>query len=623
MAQTKQEIIKLIDRLAGLKKDRKFSPFIDFIQFPRYRNFEKDLRVNFDFPVTVLVGQYGTGKSSLLQAMYGAPENLTPGQWWFGTAIDPTEASETEIDQTRKKLSSLDKASFWYQYQIDGDIRQAVKMRIRRSGDPDYWEPSRPIQRFGMRLNEGKRRDPTVKMSAVYINFKTQISAFDRCFYFNAPEAIQKVEKSGYWEQVLKSGKARSPRIQDYLRWRSIKLRSVMFEGKTIRFGKTNFHKPRETLTQLELDDIGNIIGRKYQSGCLVEHRFYETWGMSVLFTTPERTYSDAFAGSGESAVVRLVHEVHKSENGRLLLLDEPETSLHPGAQERLLHFILEQTDKKKLQVVISTHSPVFVRMLPKSAIRLMTLNSSGTVSIAENVNPDEAFYVIGHPPENVIQIIVEDLLTKNLLDAILRATKEAFRSQFMIDYRPGGESAMKQDASLFMLDPSTRRCLLFDGDKSDSISCFGLDKIKVTDSCETIDEAIKKHFGVTISFRQDSNMADDKKRITRIDFIKYANKSFRALPFQAPEEAIWSNERAKQQMVALAINPQEFRIIENAASYKEKFRILTELVQDGFNISGNDIGTVHRMFITAFCKEQNEVFKKTVSLLEDIASHA
>ena len=136
--------------------------------------------------------------------MYGAPENLTPGQWWFGTAIDPTEVSEPEIDQTRKKLSSHDKASFWYQYQIDGEIRQAVKMRIRRSGDPDYWEPSRPIQRFGMQLNESKSRDPTVKMLAVYINFKTQISAFDRCFYFDSPEAIQRVEKSGYWKQVLK-----------------------------------------------------------------------------------------------------------------------------------------------------------------------------------------------------------------------------------------------------------------------------------------------------------------------------------------------------------------------------------------------------------------------------------
>ena len=118
--------------------------------------------------------------------------------------------------------------------------------------------------------------------------------------------------------------------------------------------------------------------------------------------------------------------------------------------------------------------------------------------------------------------------------------------------------------------------------------------------------------------------MVDEEKRKTRFAFINYASKYFRALPFETPEAAIWSDDRARQQMNTLNIDPREFEKIANAATFKEKFRILTELVQpDGFNISGNEIGTVHRMFITAFCKEQNELIEKTVSLLKDIANNA
>ncbi|WP_396631538.1 AAA family ATPase, partial [Lysinibacillus sp. D4B1_S16] len=43
------------------------------------------------------------------------------------------------------------------------------------------------------------------------------------------------------------------------------------------------------------------------------------------------------------------------------MLLDEPEVSLHPGAQARIKYLILELIKKKKIQVIISTHSTIFV----------------------------------------------------------------------------------------------------------------------------------------------------------------------------------------------------------------------------------------------------------------------
>ena len=363
MPSVTESIAETCQRINGQFRGGHFDPFIRFIEFPNYRSFERGTRVTFNFPLTVIVGQNGTGKSSLLHALYGAPLNQQLGRWWFGTALDPMDDDELLRAGKRKTLTADEKASLWYRYTMNGETFDAVKMRVRRQGDPDYWEPSRLIKGFGMELtpkallDDDRDRDPQIKIDSIYMNFKTQIGAFDRCFYFNSPESISKVRKSAFWENITRNYKKRSARIQDYLRWRSKKLRSALVDGETV-WPHRKFHKKRVTLTQGELHEISTIVGRHYESGQLLEHRFYETWGISVMFNTERRSYSDAFAGSGESAVVRLVHEIEISQPGRLILLDEPETSLHPGAQERLLEFLLRRIEEKKLQVVISTHSP-------------------------------------------------------------------------------------------------------------------------------------------------------------------------------------------------------------------------------------------------------------------------
>lgn len=207
-------IEEIIDRIKGQLRGGQFEPYIDFIQFPNYKNFHKDLRVAFDFPLTVVVGQNGTGKSSLLHALYGAPAGFSPGRWWFGTDLDPIEGGEKP--DSKIKLPDSEKAAFWYGYKEDGSSREVVKMRIRKPGNPDYWEPSRPILSFGMRSKDGKR-DPAIKMTPCYINLKTQLNAFDRCFYYSDPESMtKKIDGLRYWEKIKEAGRKGRSTIQDF-----------------------------------------------------------------------------------------------------------------------------------------------------------------------------------------------------------------------------------------------------------------------------------------------------------------------------------------------------------------------------------------------------------------------
>jgi predicted ATPase len=89
-------------------------------------------------------------------------------------------------------------------------------------------------------------------------------------------------------------------------------------------------------------------------------------------------SYTEAFAGSGEFAVVRLVVALAGAQPGSLILLDEPEVSLHPGAQERLMSFLYVRVKKLKHQAVLATHSPGIIRWLPPEAIKVLVVDGTG-----------------------------------------------------------------------------------------------------------------------------------------------------------------------------------------------------------------------------------------------------
>lgn len=607
-----------------MKQHGSFTPYVNFAQFPRYRNFQKNLRINFDFPLTVVVGQNGTGKTSLLQALSGAPQGSSPGNWWFGTALDPIDAAD-EVGRRRRNLPASEKAAMWYEYVNEkSETCRALKLRIRRAGNPDYWEPSRPVAAYGMK---GKQRDPAVPMHATYMNFKTQLNAFDRCFYFASDNMslLGSVERSQWWQKLqqrLGKSRRRPPRIQDYLRARAKKLRKVLVDGETVRSSKNVMHKDRVTLPKSEVAEISRIIGRQYTSGHLVEHRFYESWATSVLLTIGDLQYSEAFAGSGESAVARLVHEVSGSKNGCLWLLDEPETSLHPGAQLELVRYLLTHIRDKRLQVIVSTHSPAVVRCLPREAIRVFSLDSSSMVRVDENVFADEAFFFLGHPPEHLIQLVVEDVLSKSLLEAVLRTQGDAFASQFVVTYRAGGEPGMKADAAILMLEPNNRTHFIFDGDKSETCGPIDLDTIGINSTTAQIDELIKDALQTEITFRQDSNMTDESKRAARLEYVRYLNERFHCLPCDNPEQAIWNEEVAIQFMRLLGAEGDVESVLKESDD-KGRFAKLTDAVRSSAaSTTSNNIQNIHDLFINRFCSDEGALFQDIVSMLREVAQN-
>ncbi|EET1586318.1 ATP-binding protein, partial [Escherichia coli] len=151
---------------------------------------------------------------------------------------------------------------------------------------------------------------------------------------------------------------------------------------------------------------------------------------------------TEAFAGSGEFAIVSLILNIYSAKPNSLILLDEPEVSLHPGAQKRMMDVLYSIVEQKKHQVVISTHSPVIVNTLPKDAIKLFVFDEeSETAKIVQNIAPDEAFIELGHDI-NKKTIIVEDKLAKAIIDKAIK-NYERLSLSFSVSYIPGGSETI------------------------------------------------------------------------------------------------------------------------------------------------------------------------------------
>jgi len=555
-----------------------FQPFIDYIRFPYFRNLEQNTRIEFTFPLSVFVGQNGCGKSSALQAMYGCPLGKSVGDYWFNTTVDPIV-----------EMRGGDRNCLIYSYGGGGAGREVLKTRIAKRGKPDLWDTSEPLARYGMDPNAARTKP--VEKNVVYLNFRAGHSAFEKAFHEETPPG---------------SG------VQEFLRHRSYYLHRVRqghvplphFRGKT--------HDAPITLNAAELRCVGEILGRNYRSATLIKHRLFNNWGYSVIFETNHAQYSEAFAGSGETTVALLVREVLAAPANSLVLLDEPETSLHPGAQLRVIEFLLRECVRQRHQIALCTHAPAIVENLPSSAIKVFSPTPAGRFRVFGEVLPSEAFHFLGHPVETKRTVIVEDRLAKAVFDHIL---KEDPAEASMLDVRhyPGGASVMKRDAVIYSREPPPGKFLVFDGSERPPVAVFDpstLNAGQLADPnalCTFLDTQIRDATGMGIEFPVDGGAAGgDKAQRAALQqaYLKYYLTRVRFLPFHAPEDELW-DESVARTLLELFLGPADATVLLaeiHAAPSKEKFARITAKLLD--RNAAQDINVMHDMFIRAWTRK-------------------
>lgn len=525
-----------------------FLPYIDEIRFPMYKSLDDDLIISLAWPITALIGPNGTNKSSILQAISAAPEGRSLAQFWFSTEVD-------DIDRGPRGKASH---RFIYKYRFDqsGVVAECRKYRgskpyrstdvpseLKGKRDPDYWEPTKRVERDGMkplpangfddRLSKKRDRWNQIRKDVVYLDFRSELSAFDKYIHHQSfshwtPDATQKRYKA-----VIKS------------KWIARVFRGEQLPQRQV----DNLIEPARELDDDRINAISNILGKPIDKIVVVRHKFFGPDGYTVrlhLRGEGAATYSEAHAGSGEYAVVRLVDEIRGADDRSLILLDEPEVSLHPGAQAKLMDFIARETLRRGHQVVVSTHSPALVSSLPPVAIKVFgyDVTRHRVVLVADSCSPTEAFAHLGHTTAGTQpRLIVEDELSAEIVRAALRRHSPGKLDALKIVPFPGGADGLVQKVlSSFAIGGFEKAAVLLDGDQSPSTRNLERDIVAESNALGNDTAGLSKLWqeqfhATTPSLFSDSDHGRDPAVLRAC--AQWANEHLGFLPGTCPEQAL------------------------------------------------------------------------------------
>lgn len=70
-------------------------------------------------------------------------------------------------------------------------------------------------------------------------------------------------------------------------------------------------------------------------------------------------THSSEGMGDGIWSIFTICAALFDSETGNVIVIDEPELSIHPALQKKLMRLLLSYS--RRMQIIISTHSPYFI----------------------------------------------------------------------------------------------------------------------------------------------------------------------------------------------------------------------------------------------------------------------
>ncbi len=286
MPSIDKELKSVWDSLRGSRPHRE--NFLEEINIRNMRGI-KDLRVPFDYPVTVLAGENACGKSTVLFGCAAAykipnsstkanvPSTLFPG--FSGDGADNMEGIELE-----------------YAY-----INQGQRMNMK-------WRRGRAWNRSFL-----GRKNATQPERNVYLRTLANLTN---------PSEVR---------SMLQIQRRQPTILQVQPEFLLLARRVLSFKYQDVR--KVEKSKGIGTLLVAEL---------KEEKG----------------------TYSEFHMASGERSILRLSMEISKLKDS-LVLIDEVETGLHPYIQRLLMLNLQRLALRQKLQIIVTTHSPVVLDCVP------------------------------------------------------------------------------------------------------------------------------------------------------------------------------------------------------------------------------------------------------------------
>lgn len=148
----------------------------------------------------------------------------------------------------------------------------------------------------------------------------------------------------------------------------------------------------------------------------------------------------------GMKHALRILLQLASCRDGDILVIDEPELHLHPGAVKRLRRVLIDTSNEKDIQIICSAHSPLFVDSVFADTV---ILNRSYDVQpeILDSLQIDQALTALGATGADILLydgiIWVEGPSDKIYLERWLELMEPTLKQQIGVFFY-GGKSHLE-----------------------------------------------------------------------------------------------------------------------------------------------------------------------------------
>lgn len=170
------------------------------------------------------------------------------------------------------------------------------------------------------------------------------------------------------------------------------------------------------------ISSMSKVLGIPYDSGTMHTVGLAKgNWSDDLpLVKRGDCGYAEPHMGAGEQKIIRIMRALEALPKSSLVLLEEPEITLHPDAQRGLAWYLMNLARRKGHQIILTTHSADLFETLPEEARALIVRRKTGVDVIPRAPYIAAARELSGIAKTNQDLILVEDTVAKAFLADIL-----------------------------------------------------------------------------------------------------------------------------------------------------------------------------------------------------------
>lgn len=215
------------------------------------------------------------------------------------------------------------------------------------------------------------------------------------------------------------------------------------------------------------ISSISYIAGKTYSAVSAFELDMGEEDEYLPYFrvTCGDVTYGSESMGLGELAAHCILWNLNRLTPKSIVLIEEPETYLAPSSQVALINSIAQLSVTKDLCIILSTHSPSIINLLPMNSIKFIS-RPSEQAFVIDSVHTSEYLDALGLRVSKQGILLVEDEVAKEFACNWINHFAPHILKEYQIVIATGGESRITQALSFPQVGDWLKIIGLYDGDQ-------------------------------------------------------------------------------------------------------------------------------------------------------------